>query len=129
VEGTGGSRVLAPSRSSARPTPVADDLRCLVTISRRHDGAVRIRQVIARIDDGAPATLMHGDAVTVEVPPGRHLLRANNTLVWKRVAFNVEPGEHLEFVLINRAGRFTMGFLVIMGVAPLLLRIETRALA
>jgi hypothetical protein len=106
---------------------VADDLRCFVTISRQHDTDARTRQVIARIDDGEPRTLMFGDAVTVEVPPGRHLLRANNTLVWKRVAFAAEPGEHLEFELINRPGRFMLGFLAIMGVAPLFLRIEKRS--
>jgi hypothetical protein len=71
---------------------------------------------------------MFGQTVTFEVKPGLHVLRANNTLFWKKVSFAVEPGEHLEFVLINRAGRLTIGFLALMGVAPLYLTIERRSL-
>ena len=105
-----------------------DDLRALVTISRRHELDARHRQVVARIDDGTPTTLMFGDAFTVEVAPGSHLLRANNTLFWKKVSFTVEPGEHLEFVLINRASGIMFGFLAGLGVAPLFLTIERRSL-
>jgi len=63
----------------------------------------------------------------VQVTAGSHVLRANNTLFWKRVPFTIEPGEHLEFSLINRAGRLTLGFLAVMGVAPLYLDIERRS--
>jgi hypothetical protein len=41
-------------------------------------------------------TLMFGEAVTLEIKPGTHKLRANNTLFWKSARFNVEPGEHIE---------------------------------
>jgi hypothetical protein len=114
--------------AEADPTDATEDLRCLVTISRRHRDDVQMRQVLARVDDGPQVTLMYGDEFTVEVQPGRHVLRANNTLFWKRRAFTAEPGEHLEFVLINRSGRLAIGFLAIMGVAPLYLRIEKRSL-
>jgi Flp pilus assembly protein TadG len=115
------------AQAPADSHPAGDDLRCLVTISRRHEGDARTRQVIARIDDAPAVTLMYGDTVTVAVQPGRHLLRANNTLIWKRVPFVAEPGEHLEFILINRPGRLTLGFLAILGVAPLYLGIEKRS--
>ncbi len=102
------------------------DLRALVTVSRDHANDSQQRQVLVRLDDGASSTLLYGDRITVEVPPGRHLLRANNTLFWKRVPFTIEAGEHLEFVLINRAGRLTLGFLALIGAAPLFLDIERR---
>ena len=113
--------------AAAHPSDATEDLRCLVTVSRRHQEDVQMRQVLARLDDGPQVTLMYGDEFTVEVTPGRHILRANNTLFWKRRAFTAEPGEHLEFVLINRSGRLALGFLTIMGVAPLFLTIEKRS--
>jgi hypothetical protein len=115
--------------TSAPALPDLDaDLRCLVTISRRDTRDAQQRQVLARIDDGPVSTLMFGDAVTCEVQPGAHLLRANNTLFWKRLRFSIEPGEHLELKLINYAGRLSIGFLAILGVAPLYLKIECRSL-
>ena len=115
------------SLDSTSPDESDLDLRAFVTISRDHEGDSQQRQVLARIDDGAASTLMFGDRITIEVTPGRHTLRANNTLFWKRQAFAIEAGEHLEFVLINRAGRMTLGFLAVMGVAPLYLDIERRS--
>jgi hypothetical protein len=85
-----------------------------------------MRQVVASLDALPARTLMFGDEVTEEVPPGRHILRANNTLFWRKVPFALEPGEHLEFVMINKPGRLTLGFLAILGVSPLYLTIEKR---
>jgi hypothetical protein len=98
-----------------------------VTLTRAANGDAKQRQVLARIDDGEVATLMWGDAVTRAVQPGRHVLRANNTLVWKRLEFSIEPGEHVEFELINRPGKLTLGFLAVLGVAPLYLTVEERS--
>jgi len=111
---------------AADPAPELD-LRCHVTLSREHQADAGQRQVLVRLDEGPTSALMFGDRITVEVGPGSHTLRANNTLFWKRVPFAIEPGEHLEFTLINRAGRLTLGFLAVMGVAPLYLDIERRS--
>ena len=111
----------APSAGDTR------DLRCFVTLSRTHESDARLRQIIVTLDAEPPRTLMFGETFTVEVQPGRHLLKVNNTLFWKRVPFAVEPGEHLEFVTINHPGRMALGFLTLMGVAPLYLTIEKRS--
>jgi hypothetical protein len=111
------------------PVDAGEDLRCYVTLSRRHETDVRQRQILARIDNGEPATLMFGEAVTAEVEPGAHMLRANNTLFWKRQRFSIEPGEHLEFILINCSSRLTLGLLALLGVAPLFLKIQRRSIA
>ena len=118
----GASPVSAPTD----PASVTEDLRCFVTISRKHEADARTRQVIATLDGQPPQTLMFGDEFTLEIPAGQHLLRVNNTLFWKKVAFAVEPGEHLEFMIINKPGRFTLGLLAILGVSPLYLVIEKR---
>ena len=88
---------------------------------------VQQRQVIVSVDDGPKATLLYGDSASWNVSPGSHVLKANNTLVWKKVPFAAEPGERVEFLVANRASRFTLGFLTLMGVAPLYLTIERRA--
>jgi Flp pilus assembly protein TadG len=112
---------------STDPATAQLDLRSLVTITREHPGDSQQRQVMVRIDNGPTSALMFGDRITVEVTPGSHVLRVNNTLFWKRVPYTIEPGEHLEFTVINRAGRLTLGFLAVMGVAPLYLAIERRS--
>lgn len=112
----------ASSTAAAGPTPVTAE----VTISRTHPADIGQRQVLARVDEGETHTLMFGESVTLQVPAGTHLLRANNTLIWKRQTFTVGPGERTEFVLINKPGRFTLSFLSLLGVAPLFLTIERR---
>ena len=95
-----------------------------VTIRRDHADDVRQRQIYARVDDGPTHTLRFGDTVTVDLEPGDHTLKSNNTLHWKTVPFRVEPGEHAEFVLINKAGALAFSFLALLGVGPLKLVIE-----
>jgi hypothetical protein len=97
-----------------------------VTLSRTDATDVQHRQIYVRVDDGPSHTLVFGDKVTVDIPPGQHLLRANNTLFWKRVAFSVAAGEAVEFAVINRSGVFGLGLLAMLGVAPLTLSIERR---
>ena len=97
-----------------------------VTISRTSPTDVGQRQVVVRLDDGERTNLMFGDTISRDLRPGDHVLHAHNTLVWKRVRFTAAPDEHIEFVVVNRPGRFTLGFLSLMGVAPLFLSIERR---
>lgn len=97
-----------------------------ITLSRTDSTDVQQRQIYARIDDGPSHTLVFGNTVTLEVPPGDHRLRANNTLYWKTVTFSVAAGQQVEFALINRSGVFGLGFLALLGVAPLSLAIERR---
>ena len=104
-----------------------DDLRALVTISRTHPDDAGQRQVIVRIDDRAKRKIYFGESFTLEVPPGQHRLFAHNTLFIKRLAFAVEPGEHLEFIVVNRANMLTWSMGAILGSAPMFLRIYKRS--
>lgn len=119
----------APVDSHAEEPPGTEDLRSFVTISRQHPEDARQRQVLTRLDSGTTRTLMFGESVTHDVRPGAHVLRVNNTLFWKTVRFTVEPGERLEFIVVNRASRITFGFLAGLGLAPLYMTIEKRSIA
>lgn len=89
-----------------------------LTIRRQSPIDVGYREIFVTIDDGAPALLRHGDALTRDVAPGPHRLEAHNTLFRKRVQVNLTVGEHAVFTAINRAGwgtysplAFFVGFL------------------
>jgi hypothetical protein len=56
--------------------------------------------------------------------PGRHRLRAYNTLVWKTVEFDIAAGEWVRFAAVNRAGRVTAALIGILGVGPLYVTLE-----
>jgi hypothetical protein len=104
----------------------AEDLRTFVTFCRTHRTDIGQRQIILRLDGGAPRTLLYGESWTEEVQPGRHHLRVHNTLFWKNLTFATEPGEHLEFQIINSARWWTAGMVGLLGSAPLFLTILRR---
>ena len=92
-----------------------------ITVSRQARDDVKDRQVVVSLDGGPLATLLFGDSVTREVPPGPHRLRAHNTLFWKTLDLDLRPGEHARVVAVNRAGVGTYSFLGLLGVGPLYL--------
>jgi hypothetical protein len=98
-----------------------------VTIARQDPADIGQRQVIVAIDDGEAAKLAFGDSITLDIAPGDHVLKANNTLVWRKVSFRAEAGADVRFLVANRASRFTLGFLTLMGVAPLRMTVERTA--
>jgi len=95
-----------------------------LTITRNLPTDVRQRQVYVTLDGEPLATLLFGETVTREIDPGAHRIRANNTLVWKTLEFEAAPGEHLEFILANRTGRWSFSSLALIGVGPLFLTFE-----
>jgi hypothetical protein len=95
-----------------------------VTITRTSDTDFKSRQVIVWIDGIRVATLLWGDSVTCDLPPGPHRLRVSNTLVWKNVDFTLGPGEQAFFEVINRMGFGSIFLLMIFGVGPLYLTVN-----
>ncbi len=116
------------TRLAAGGTSVLDDdLRTSVTISRAHPTDVGQRQVIVRLDEGPKVKMVFGDEFTIELQPGRHKLFVHNTLFWKTTHFSIEPGEHIEFIVINTARWWTAGIVGLLGSAPLFLRVVQRS--
>jgi hypothetical protein len=68
--------------------------------------------------------LQYGETFTCEVKPGRHQLRAHNTLFWKTHQIVLRPGEHAKFIAINRTGTISFGLLFMLGAFPLYLTFE-----
>ena len=82
------------------------------------------RQIYVRVDDGPTQTLRYGQSTAVDIAPGPHSLKANNTLFWKTVGFEAAPGEEVEFRVVNKAGRLGLGLLALLGVGLLILVVE-----
>ena len=96
----------------------------LLTVTRHSERDAKQRQVYVALDGTQIGYLMFGDAVTQPLAPGRHTLKANNTLVWKTLEFDVLPGEHVRFSVVNYSGRGFALALAVIGVSMLFLAIE-----
>ena len=107
--------------SSIDPDPAASTAR--ITIHRDSPDDVGFREIFVSMDGERVAILQPNETFTIEVTPGRHRLRAHNTLFWKTRDLALRPGESARFVAINRTGFGTFA-LMILGASPLYLTFE-----
>jgi hypothetical protein len=108
------------STSSASPhSPEAQ-----ITIRRTSPDDIQLRQIIVKLDGKSVAELMYGHTITIPVTPGRHRLRVDNTWNWKTLDLNIAPGDHLKFLTISRAGRFTWFLVGTLGAGPMYVSIQ-----
>ena len=82
------------------------------------------RQVYVDLDGERIATLLDRQSISLDIAPGAHRIKLNNTLVTKTVEFTAAAGETVHYHFANRPGRFVLPFLALMGVAPLFLKVE-----
>ena len=95
-----------------------------LTVTRNAPNDVRVRQIYISVDGTSVAELLYGQSFTTDLTPGSHRLRANNTLVWKTVDIDLEPGEHARFNVVNRPGFGTYTMLTLLGGGPIYLTFE-----
>lgn len=95
-----------------------------VTVTRTSDDDCQTRQLVVSIDGKTRATLLWGDTVRCDLPPGPHRLRVHNTLVWKTMDFVLTPGEQVFFEAVNRACNSTYLVVALLGVGPLYVRLR-----
>jgi len=79
-----------------------------LTISRPGPGTLSDNYAMTVSLDGEVAgRLLAGRTLDLDVTPGTHRLRINNTLVWRTLDVQLAPGEHARYVAENRAGLMT----------------------
>ncbi len=95
----------------------------MLTVRRTAKDDVQDRQVYLTLDGEEWGTIFYGKEITREIAPGRHTLKANNTLVRKSVVFDVKPGEHVRYQCINKAHWTAMMFMAFLGAAFLTVKL------
>jgi hypothetical protein len=104
--------------------PAAATDTATLTIHRTSPADAQQRQVIMSLDGREIATLMYGQTATRTIPPGRHFLRAYNTLVWKTHDFTASPGDDIHLTVVNRAAPGMMWLVALLGAGPMTVAIE-----
>jgi hypothetical protein len=82
----------------------------VLTVTRNGNADFQDRQVYLYIDGELWGKVKYGKPVTREIPPGRHQLRAFNTLFSHTIDFDAVPGEHVKVKCTN--GLPKAGFLM-----------------
>jgi hypothetical protein len=95
-----------------------------LTLTRTSDDDAKQRQVYVSLDGLQVAYMMFGETTTISIAPGKHTLKVNNTLVWKTLDFEAQPGEDVRFSLVNYTGRGFALLLALFGASLLFLRVE-----
>jgi hypothetical protein len=75
-----------------------------LTVNRTSPKDAGHRQIAISLDGEPWVTLLNGQSATREVAPGRHVLKADNTLVKRTLAVHIAPGEHATFTVTNLPG-------------------------
>jgi hypothetical protein len=91
----------------------------LLTIHRTCAADEQTRQIICALDGRRIGQLLFGETLTCEIVPGAHVLRVNNTLVWKSFRFEAEPADHVHVTVWNKALGGYVLMLAFLGAAPL----------
>ncbi len=103
-----------------------------MTVRRKSRDDVGYREIFILLDGQSLGYLSHGDELTREILPGKHTLKAHNTLFSKTVDFAVGVGDHASFIAANKAGRGTYSmwalFFGFLGAGPLYLTFERESL-
>ena len=113
--------------SAPRRANVIPDTTIIVTRSSPND--FQDRQIYLWIDDEALGKIRYGQAISKPIEPGRHTVRAFNTLFTREITVDAAPGEQVR--LTCGTGMPTAGWLLMIFLHVTYLRVwierDTRA--
>ena len=98
-----------------------------LTISRTSPEDVKQRQVIIKLDGKWIGDLTYGKTLTRTIEAGRHELKFDNTWKKKTEVFEVPPGGHAKFRVVNTAGGCTWALVATLGAGPMYISVEREA--
>ena len=87
-----------------------------IVLRRTSSEDVGVREIYVSIDGRDAGVLRPGDVVTKQVAPGRHVVKATNTLFRRTREVDLAPGETAEFLGVNKPGGGAMGMSILMAV-------------
>ena len=94
-----------------------------ITVRRTSPRDAGHRQIVLSLDGEPWVTLLNGESATREAAPGRHVLKADNTLTKRACELDLAEGEHAVFVATNHPGP-GMWLFMMLGTPLLRLTLE-----
>lgn len=76
-----------------------------LTVRRTSAEDIQERELYVSLDGKRLGILKYGDSATIPILPGRHELRAHNTLSRKKAEFDAAPEQQIRFRLANVPGK------------------------
>lgn len=113
-------RLPAPGNRQAPPTVQDTQL----TILRDSPDDFPDRQIYLFVDDEPWGKVRYGRPLTREIRPGRHRVRAFNTLLSHTIEIDAAPGEHVRLRCSNGMPRAGWLLMIFLHVTYLLVRLE-----
>ncbi|MGE0461283.1 MAG: hypothetical protein AB7Q16_07920 [Vicinamibacterales bacterium] len=95
-----------------------------VTIVRDHPDDVQDRPVRLWLDGERLENLAYGRTVTRDIAPGRHVIKAHNTLFGTTLDIDAAPGQEVRVRCMNGMTGGGRLMVLLMGVAYLRVRLE-----
>ena len=95
-----------------------------LTVTRNAASDFQDRQVFLYVDGELWGKVKYGRPVSREIPPGRHKVRAFNTLFSHTLEIDAVPGEHVKLRCTNGLGKGGWIMMVIWQVAALRVTLE-----
>jgi hypothetical protein len=95
-----------------------------LTITRNHPQDVQDRPVYIWIDSEKVGILRFGGTFTCDLSPGRHRIKAHNTLFGHTVDVDARPGEQIRLRCQNGLTGGGMLMVLMLGVAYLRVKLE-----
>jgi hypothetical protein len=111
-----------PANSSQKETSKIN--QAVLTVVRNGSGDFQDRQVYLYLDDELWGKVKYGRPLSREIPPGRHKVRAFNTMFSHTLEIDAVPGEHVRLRCTNGLARGGWIMMVIWQVAALTVRLE-----
>jgi hypothetical protein len=95
-----------------------------LTVTRDTPDDVQDRWVRLWVDGTFWEILRYGQSLSIDLPAGRHHLKAHNTLSGDTLDFDVRPGAHVRVRCHNAIGSGGFLSILMIGVAAIRVRLE-----
>lgn len=111
-----------PDNSGAKQASKINNAQ--LTVTRNNASDFQDRQVYLYVDGELWGKVRYGKPLTREIPPGRHQVRAFNTLFSDTMQIDAGPGEHVRLRCSNTLGKGGWIMMVIWQIAALKVTLE-----
>ena len=111
-----------PDNSNSKQIPKINNAQ--LTVTRNNSSDFQDRQVYLYVDGELWGKVKYGKPLSREIPPGRHKVRAFNTLFSDTIDIDASPGEHVRLRCSNTLGKGGWIMMVIWQIAALKVKLE-----